>query len=64
MKNEKSHTLDGKNNKRLNNITEVHSEVTAARTNIQKEASNTHVNIPNLNSVVNSKEWVDNGSRL
>lgn len=64
MKNVKSQALSGKDNKRINNLDRVHSEITEARCNIASETKKSAVNIPNVNNVMNSKEWVDNGSRL
>lgn len=60
----KSEALDGKDNKRLNNAECTHEECTEARANIEKELAHSHVTIPSESSVINNKEWVDNGSRL
>lgn len=64
MKGLKSEALDGKDNRRLNNTTCAHSEITEARSNIEKELAHSHVTIPSESSVIDNKEWVDNGSRL
>nr|WP_302598667.1 DUF3787 domain-containing protein [uncultured Cellulosilyticum sp.] len=64
MKGLKSEALDGKDNKRLNNTTCSHSELTEARANIEKELAHSHVTIPSESNVINDKEWVDNGSKL
>ena len=64
MKNSKSEALDGKNNRRLNNVTCTHMETEEARSNIEKQLPHSHVTIPSESNVINNKEWVDNGSRL
>ena len=63
MTNTKSQALNGKHNKRLNNLDRFHSDETEARCNIAYETSS-KVDIPDTNQIIHSKEWVDNGSKL
>ena len=63
MTNTKSQALNGKQNKRLNNLDRFHSDITEARCNIAYETSS-KVDIPDTNQIIHSKEWVDNGSKL
>ena len=64
MKNAKYQALDGMNNKRINNMDMVHSEMTEARNEKVKHLKDSNVSIPDEIGVINSKEWVDNGSKL
>lgn len=64
MKDLKSEALNGENNKRLDSVTCTHRETEEARSNISKEMPHSHVSIPSESSVINNKEWVDNGSKL
>ena len=63
MTNTKSQALNGKCNKRMNNLDRLHSDITEARSNIAYE-THSKVNIPDANNIMHSKEWVDNGSKL
>lgn len=64
MTNTKCQALNGKDNKRLNNLDRFHSDMTEARCDIAYETKESKVNIPDANNIINSKEWVDNGSKL
>ena len=64
MKVIKSNALKGQNNKRLNNVDEIHNEATAAWSDNYEVAPKTHVSTPSTDAVINAKEWVDNGSKL
>lgn len=64
MKDQKDQVLDGKNNKRINNIDELNNEATAAWADVEKEILKTHVGIPSVEGVISAKDWVDNGSKL
>ena len=64
MTNTKSQALNGKDNKRLNNLDRLHSEKTEARCNIAHETKIAGVDVPDVTNVIHSKEWVDNGSKL
>ena len=48
----------------INRTKPTNSEATAAWCNANKKEPETNVSIPNEQSVINAKEWVDNGSRL
>jgi len=64
MKNAKYQALNGMNNKRINNVDMIHSEMTEARNEKGKHLKDSNVSVPNERGVINSKEWVDNGSKL
>lgn len=64
MNNSKSNSLNGKHNKRLDKMDEVHNEGTAAWANTDEIVSHTNVSIPSDASVIDAKNWVDNGSKL
>ena len=56
--------LQGRNNKRLHTDKPTNCEGTAAWQNSEENDKVDHVNKPSIDSVVDAKEWVDNGSRL
>lgn len=64
MQPNKRDVLTGAHNKRLNNVDPTHNQITAPVANEEKVLSESHVNVPSEQSVMNAKEWVDNGSRL
>ncbi len=64
MKGLKSEALDGRANGRLKNTISRHSDLTEARANIENEFMHSHVAVPSEDSVMESKEWVDDGSKL
>jgi hypothetical protein len=61
--NRKDH-LQGKNNKRLYTSDATNKEDTAAWQNEETEYKVDQVNKPPLDSVMDAKDWVDNGSKL
>lgn len=56
--------LQGKNNKRLKSCEPTNCECTAAWQNQDRHFKVDNVNKPSLNSIIDAKDWVDNGSRL
>lgn len=64
MKSKKSVALNGSNNKRLKTYRPTNNASTAAWSDIDKLEPESKVSIPSLNSVLEAKDWVDNGSRL
>ncbi|ABX40989.1 conserved hypothetical protein [Lachnoclostridium phytofermentans ISDg] len=56
--------LQGKDNKRLNACAPTNNEGTAAWQNSEDNYRVDQVNKPSLDSVIDAKNWVDNGSRL
>ncbi|WP_054742840.1 CDIF630_02480 family spore surface protein [Cellulosilyticum ruminicola] len=64
MEDTKSQTVDGRDNYRLDNTDIMIDERTAAWANKENEFPKTHVSIPDIESVINAKEWVDSGSKL
>lgn len=57
-------TLNGADNKRLNNVNSTNNEGTAAWANEDKMDMETNLKIPGEYSVEKAKNWVDNGSKL
>ena len=55
--------LSGKDNERLYSTTPVNSGYTAAILDKADEYPHSKVPIPSLESVIEAKDWVDNGSR-
>lgn len=55
--------LSGKDNERLCSTTPVNSGYTAAILDKDDEYPDSKVPIPSLESVIEAKDWVDNGSR-
>lgn len=51
-------------NKRIGKKYELESENTAAWTDAASKSPKTNVSVPGETAVSNSKDWVDNGSRL
>lgn len=64
MKNVKTESLRGKNNKRLDSTVATNCEYSAAWQNKESEYNVDEVNKPSYNDVVEAKDWVDNGSKL
>lgn len=64
MKNNKTDSLKGHNNKRLDSTVATNRENTAAWQNKDEEYPVDLVNKPSLDNVVEAKDWVDNGSKL
>jgi hypothetical protein len=60
----KKDSLQGRDNKRLFTKNPTNSEGTAAWQNKEAEYKVDEVNQPSLESVIDAKEWVDNGSKL
>ena len=58
-----SRQLSGKDNERLYSTTRVNSAYTAAILNKDDEYPDSKVTIPSLESVLEAKDWVDNGSK-
>ncbi|MPM36156.1 hypothetical protein SDC9_82751 [bioreactor metagenome] len=58
-----SRQLRGKDNERLCSTTPVNNGYTAAILDKQDEYPDSKVPIPSLDSVIEAKDWVDNGSR-
>lgn len=58
-----SRQLTGKDNERLHSTTSVNNAYTAAILNKDDEYPDSKVTIPSLDSVIEAKDWVDNGSR-
>ena len=56
--------LQGNDNKRLNTAKPTNCEGTAAWQNSEEKNKADNVNRPSIESVVDAKDWVDNGSRL
>lgn len=64
MQSKKATPLSGANNKRLKKYRPTNNASTAAWSDIDKIEPESKVSIPSLNSVLEAKDWVDNGSRL
>lgn len=62
--NKKDKALSGVNNNRLKKYRPTNSEQNAAWADIDKLKPNSKVSTPSLQSVIDAKEWVDDGSRL
>lgn len=60
----KKDNLHNRNNKRLNNCDPTNNEGTAAWQNPGAPYNVDMVNKPSIESVVEAKEWVDDGSKL
>ena len=60
----KKNALTGSDNKRLNTDAATNRENTAAWQNKEQEYRVDEVNKPSIESVIDAKDWVDNGSRL
>lgn len=58
-----SRQLSGKDNNRLHCPTPVNSGCTEAILNKNEECPHSKVPIPSLESVIEAKDWVDNGSK-
>ncbi len=58
-----SRQLSGKDNERLHSATRVNNAYTAAILNKDGEYPDSKVTIPSLDSVIEAKDWVDNGSK-
>lgn len=58
-----SRQLSGKNNERIYSTTRVNNAYTAAILNKDGEYPDSKVTIPPLDSVIEAKDWVDNGSK-
>ena len=58
-----SRQLSGKDNERLCSTHPVNSGYTAAILDKNEEYPDSKVPIPSLESVIEAKDWVDNGSR-
>lgn len=56
--------LQGKENKRLNTVKATNCECTAAWQNAESRDKEDNVHKPSAESVVDAKDWVDNGSKL
>jgi hypothetical protein len=61
---QKEEKLQGKDNKRLNSCAPTNNEGTAAWQNSEDNYRVDQVHKPSLDSVIDAKNWVDNGSRL
>lgn len=57
-------SLQGKDNKRLNNVRPTNCECTAAWQNSEANYDVDLVNKPSIDRIVDAKDWVDNGSKL
>lgn len=57
-------TLTGKDNKRLKTGKSTNCECTAAWQNCEENYQVDNVSKPSMESVIDAKDWVDNGSRL
>jgi hypothetical protein len=60
----KAKALGGANNERLKKYRPTNNEGTAAWADIDKLKPHSKVGIPSLQSVIEAKDWVDNGSKL
>lgn len=60
----KDKALSGADNKRLKKYRPTNSEQNAAWADIDKLKPDSKVGTPSLQSVIDAKEWVDDGSRL
>ena len=60
----KKDNFQGKNNKRLQASDPTNSENTAAWQNSETYYKTDQVNKPSIDSVMDAKEWVDDGSQL
>lgn len=58
-----SRQLSGKDNDRLYSTTPVNNAYTAAILDKSDQYPDSKVSIPSLESVIEAKDWVDNGSR-
>ena len=56
--------LTGKNNERLKTHKQQNNQINAAWANMESLKSQSNVSIPSMDSVVEAKVWVDNGSEL
>lgn len=56
--------FQGRNNKRLHTSNPTNNEGTAAWQNSETTGKVDQVNIPNIERVIDAKDWVDNGSKL
>lgn len=64
MQSKKAQPLSGKDNRRLKLKTPVDQNSTAAWADIDKLRPESKVSVPSLDSVLEAKDWVDNGSKL
>lgn len=60
----KKNALNGRDNKRLHTGNPTNCECTAAWQNKEGNYKVDNVNKPSLDSVIDAKDWVDNGSKL
>lgn len=58
-----SRQLSGKDNERLYSTTPVNNAYTAAILDNAEEYPDSKVSIPSIESVLEAKDWVDNGSK-
>lgn len=63
IKNKKD-ALQGRDNKRLHTTKKTNCECTAAWQNAEGQYKVDQVNKPSMDSVIDAKDWVDNGSKL
>lgn len=64
MNDNKAKAVCGENNKRLYSDDPIKNEGTAAWSNTQRTTKEANVSIPDEESIVEAREWVDDGSRL
>lgn len=64
MKDLKEKALNGTYNKRLNNTDCTNNGCLSAWANKEKLLSHSDVSVPSEFDVIDSKDWVDNGSQL
>jgi len=60
----KNNQLQGNDNKRLTSSKPTDNEGTAAWANEKGKMKPSEVSIPSVDNVIESKNWVDNGSKL
>ena len=64
MKKYEKPTTENLKNGRRKNTDKIHSEETAAWAGIDKVIPESQVSIPSTESVIDAREWVDDGSKL
>lgn len=64
MNDPKAKAVNGENNKRLYSEDPIKNEGTAAWTNTLRTTEDANVPIPDEDSVVEAREWVNDGSKL
>lgn len=64
MQSKKAQPLSGKDNRKLKNQTPTNNAHSAAWADIDSLAPESKVSTPSFDSVLEAKDWVDNGSKL